>query len=136
LKPKRRRPVLLTAVNLVCIVATAIVCLNLYHIAEETRLARVQLDSVQHRIADEQNQMVVLQAEWAKMADPARIQRLATAMLGANDTPAIELSSYTMLPKRGADQGPDGAQLRSASAPANPGGDGASLHLVAMRLRD
>ena len=45
--------------------------------------------------------MSVLQAEWARVADPARIQRLAQAELGTTDTPTVELSSLTLLPRRG-----------------------------------
>ena len=45
--------------------------------------------------------MSVLQAEWARVADPARIQRLAQAELGLTDAPTVELSSLELLPRRG-----------------------------------
>jgi hypothetical protein len=75
--------------------------------------------------------MNVLQAEWQRVANPARIQRLAQAHLGMSDTPVMELSSFAMLPRRGANP-MDANPVQNASvampAMANP-----NLHLVVAR---
>jgi hypothetical protein len=48
----------------------------------------------------------VLEAEWAKVADPSRIQQLATTRLGLEDSTSVQLSSLEMLPRRGEDAAP------------------------------
>jgi len=60
------------------------------------------LSAVERQISDEKDSMSVLQAEWARVADPARIQHLAETRLGLSDEPTIELSSLELLPRRGA----------------------------------
>ena len=101
--------------NFFCLALSALACLALYHVSEETRIARVELCHVNHEIAQETNTMSVLQAEWAQVADPARIQRLAQRVLGITDTPAVELSSLELLPRRGQTAPLGGARMRDAS---------------------
>ncbi len=87
--------------NFFCFALSALACLALYHVSEQTRVANAELRHVNHRIAQERDALSVLQAEWARVADPARIQRLAQAELGLTDTPTVELSSLELLPRRG-----------------------------------
>lgn len=87
--------------NFVCLALSGLACLGLYHVSEQTRVASVRLHDVKHEIVQERNAMSVLQAEWARVADPARIQRLAQRDLGVTDTPTVELSSLELLPRRG-----------------------------------
>jgi cell division protein FtsL len=119
--------------NFFCFALSALACLALYHISEQTRVARVQLSAVEHQIADEKDSMSVLQAEWARAADPSRIQQLAQSHLGLNDAPAVELSSLELLPRRG-DAPLADAPVRNASvtAPLKPHDDRirlASIHI-------
>ena len=107
----------------------ALSCLALYRVSENTRVANVELMRVKHEIAQENVTMNVLQAEWQRVADPARIQRLAQTRLGMSDNPTIEMSSFEMLPRRGEsiDNNPvQNASMTSSSAPS-----GASVHLIA-----
>lgn len=127
---------LLTVVNFACVAMSGMVCLGLYHVAEQTRVAKAELHHVNHQIVAERSEMTVLQAEWARVADPARIQRLAQAYLGLSDTPTIELSSLTLLPRRDSDQGPGGARLRSASAREDSAAPPASFRLASVRMRN
>jgi len=109
----------------------ALSCLALYRVSERTRVANMELTSVNRQIAQEKSTMNVLQAEWQRVANPARIQRLAQAHLGMSDTPVMELSSFAMLPRRGANP-MDANPVQNASvampAMANP-----NLHLVVAR---
>jgi cell division protein FtsL len=106
----------------------ALSCLTLYRVSENTRVANVQLIRVKHEIAQENVTMNVLQAEWQRVADPARIQRLAQTRLGMNDNPTVEMSSFEMLPRRGEsiDNNPVQNASLTTSSPV-----GASVHLVA-----
>jgi len=105
----------------------ALSCLALYRVSENTRVANVELMRVKHEIAQENVTMNVLQAEWQRVADPARIQRLAQARLGMSDNPTVEMSSFQMLPRRGEslDNNPVQNASMTTSAPS-----GAMIHLI------
>ena len=68
---------LIRVLNFFCVAAMGLTILALYHVSEQTRVARVQLGQVEHRIADERTKMSVLQTEWVRVANPERIQQLA-----------------------------------------------------------
>ncbi|MGH6890159.1 MAG: cell division protein FtsL [Rhizomicrobium sp.] len=116
--------------NFACFALAAVCCLALYHVSEQTRIARVRLSTVERHIAADQDAMKVLQADWERVTQPGHIQALAQARLGLSDTPTATLASLDSLPRRG-----DGAPLGSApvvaasviaSQTADP-----RLHLVA-----
>ena len=113
--------------NFSCFAITAFACLALYHISEETRMARVQLHKVQQQIVDQQEAMKVLQADWERVADPARIQRLAQAKLGVSDTP-VALASLEILPRRDAQKDLQTANTEGTTPAALPDLQNASLH--------
>jgi cell division protein FtsL len=121
---------MIRVVNFFCFAVSAFACLALYHVSEQTRVARAELKLTQREIAQEEQVSDVLQAEWGRVADPARIAHLAQAQLGMEDKAAVELSSMTLLPRRGEDQIGD-AQVRSASA-VEPATD-PSLHLASAQ---
>ena len=106
---------------------TALSCLGLYRVSESTRVANVELSAVNRQIAQEKVTMNVLQAEWQRVADPARIQRLAQSRLGMTDQPTVEMSSFEMLPRRG--EAIDNNPVQNASMTAS--GD-ANVHLMAV----
>ncbi len=106
---------MIRVLNFCCFAVTALTCLALYHVSEETRISRVELRSVQQKIVDQKEAMTVLQADWERVADPARIQRLATVKLGIGDTPTVALASFELLPRRGE---PKDIQQASAETPA------------------
>ncbi len=106
----------------------ALSCLALYRVSENTRIASVELSQVNRQIAQEKVTMNVLQAEWQRVAAPARIQQLAQTRLGMSDSPTIEMSSFEMLPRRG--ESLDNNPVQNASMTASSA-SGASIHLVA-----
>ncbi|MBV9572098.1 MAG: hypothetical protein JO056_12735 [Alphaproteobacteria bacterium] len=105
---------MLRVFNFFCFAVSAFACLALYHVSEQTRVARGELRTVRERIQQERQLADTLQAEWSRVADPSRLQQFAQAD-GAQDKPAIELSSTTQLPRRGDTLVAD-AEVRSASA--------------------
>jgi len=92
---------MIRALNFCCFAVTALACLALYHVSEQTRVARVQMLTVQHRIVDQQEAMKVLEADWERVSEPSRIQTLASMKLGMGDTPTLEVASLEFLPRRG-----------------------------------
>ena len=106
----------------------ALSCLALYRVSENTRVANMELTSVNRQIAQEKSTMNVLQAEWQRVANPGRIQKLAQAYLNMNDTPVMELSSFEMLPRRG-ENAIDSNPVQNASV-MMPAAGNANLHYV------
>ena len=87
--------------NTFCVALVGLSILALYHVSEQTRVARVDLNRVNHQIAREHATLSVLETEWERVAGPAHIQQLAASRLGLTGTPAVELSSFDLLPRRG-----------------------------------
>lgn len=108
---------MLRIVNFFCVALAGLSCLALYHVSEETRVARVELAHVDRQIRQERGLMNVLEAEWAKVAEPARIQRLAQTRLGLDDSTSVQLASLDQLPRRGEDHAPlSVSRVRKANA--------------------
>jgi cell division protein FtsL len=123
---------MIRVLNFCCFAITAFACLALYHISEQTRVARVQLSSVERQISGEHAAMKVLEADWERVADPARIQQLAQRKLGLGDTPTMELSSLELLPRRGESSPLGETQLTQASASVAPQPADPRFHLAAL----
>ncbi len=114
--------------NTLCVALMGLSILALYHVSERTRVAAVELHAVDHEIAREQAAMSVLETEWAHVADPTKIQALAIARLGVTGAPAVQLSSFDALPRRGDAAPLTDSPIRQANvqapAAAPPPGDG------------
>lgn len=117
--------------NFSCFVLTALCCLGLYHVSEQTRVARVRLASVEKQIADSHDAMKVLQADWERVSEPSHIQQLAQSRLGLSDTPAVALASLELLPRRGENVPLAGSPVQTASIVAPPALADPRLHFVA-----
>ena len=124
---------MIRVMNFFCIALAALSCLALYHVSEQTRIAHVRLTHIERNIAQEKSAMNVLQAEWARVADPGRIQHLAESRLGLTDQPTVELSSLELLPRRDATPlGTDDVRAASAVAPVKP--QDSRIRLAAVRI--
>lgn len=108
---------MIRVVNFFFVAAVGLSILALYHVSEEARVAGVELGIVKGKIADEKQTTSVLQAEWERIANLDRIQRLAQTRLGMGDTASLQLSSLELLPRRGDDGGAlGGSPVKQASA--------------------
>jgi hypothetical protein len=116
--------------NFACFAIAALCCLGLYHVSEETRVARVQLGTVEKRIIDDDAAMKVLQADWEKVTEPSHIQALAQARLGLSDTPTVAFASFDNLPRRGEAAASAAAPVVAASVVASTQAVDPHLHLV------
>ena len=105
--------------NFVSFALAALCCLALYHLSEETRVARVRLLSVEKQIVEDHDAMKVLQADWERVAEPSRIHALAQARLGLSDTDAIALVSLDLLPRHGEAPPLAGSPVQTASVAAS-----------------
>ncbi len=104
---------MIRTLNLAFIVMTGLVCLGLYRIAEEARVAAADLKVTRAAIVRENDALTVLGAEWARLTQPGRIQALVGRHLELSDKPEAQLSSLTQLPSKNAPLAPENA-IRSA----------------------
>jgi cell division protein FtsL len=116
--------------NFLCVALMGLSILGLYHVSEEARVARVRLNKVESSISEERATTNVLQAEWERVAGPARIQALAQTRLGMADTASVQLSALELLPRRGEGAPDDDVKQASAQAP-QPASNSAELTQVA-----
>ncbi len=114
--------------NFSCFAITALACLALYHVSEQTRVARIQLHTVQAQIVVQQEAMKVLQADWERVADPARIQQLAAEKLGVSDAPTASLASLELLPRRGEAKDLQQASVEASARASDPRFLNVALH--------
>ena len=91
---------MIRTLNFAFIAITGLVCLGLYRIAEEARVAAVDLRETRAAIVHEQDALAVLGAEWARVTQPARISALSQKHLDLSDLPVMELSALTQLPQK------------------------------------
>jgi cell division protein FtsL len=109
---------MIRVLNFLCVALMGLSILALYHVSEKTRVAHMRLDQVNRQIVDNRAAIAVLQAEWERVAGPARIQALAEAKLGMNDATSAQMSSFDQLPARGVDAPLGNSPLRNANAVA------------------
>jgi hypothetical protein len=103
--------------NFFCVALMGLSILALYHVSEKTRVAHLTLSKVNRDIGQEKSHLNVLETEWQHVASPAQIQKLAVARLGMGDSASVQLSSFDLLPRRGAEPAPlNDAPLRNANA--------------------
>jgi cell division protein FtsL len=91
---------MIRTLNFAFIAITGFVCLGLYRIAEEARVAAVDLRETRSAIVQEQDALAVLGAEWARVTQPARISALTEKHLDLSALPVMEFSSLTQLPQK------------------------------------
>lgn len=86
--------------NFALIAITSLVCLGVYRVAEQARVAQADLSATRSAIARETDSLAVLGAEWARITQPARIEALTQRHLTLTDRPSVELSSLSQLPAK------------------------------------
>ncbi len=107
---------MIRVLNFFCVALMGLSILALYHVSERTRVTQMNLTKVNREIREARSNIGVLQAEWARVAGPGRIQELAQRH-GMSDTTSAQLSSFSLLPRRG--EAPlNNSPLRNASAEA------------------
>jgi len=106
---------MIRTLNFAFVLMTGLVCLGLYRIAEEARVAAADLKATRAAIVRENDALTVLGAEWARLTQPGRISALVGRHLALSDKPAAQLSSLTQLPQKNPPLAPEG-DIRNAKA--------------------
>jgi hypothetical protein len=103
-----------------CVGLMGLSILTLYHISEQTRVARHDLVRAEEQVRTERTQISVLEAQWQQAASPEAIQKLAESTLGMQNATTVQLASVAQLPRR-ADAPLNNEQVQSASAQLGTG---------------
>jgi hypothetical protein len=106
---------MIRTLNFAFIAITSLSCLGVYRTAEQARVEQGALKATQAAIIRENNMLIVLGAEWARITQPARIQALTQRHLDLSDSPTLELSSLSQLPPKDAPLASEG-EIRNAKA--------------------
>jgi len=106
---------MIRVVSTFCVGLMGLTILTLYHVSEQTRIARQDLNGAEKRIVAEQVQISVLETQWQRESGPDTIQRLAESSLGMSDRTTVQLASVSLLPRRG-DEPLGGVEMRAANA--------------------
>lgn len=122
---------MLRVINFFCVALAGLTCLALYHTSEQTRVAQLRLKQTEASIADTKIEMKVLQADWERVANPARIQRLAQGRMGMVDAPVKEFASLQEVPRLG--QPTPGTENPLNNASAVVAAPAPNLHLVSVQ---
>jgi hypothetical protein len=119
---------MIRTLNFAFVAITGFVCLGLYRIAEEARVAAVDLRETRAAIVQEQDALAVLGAEWARVTQPARIQALSQRHLDLSDLPVMEFSSLMQLPQKALPLAPETgfATVKAIAPEVKPSQPGAS----------
>lgn len=106
---------MIRVVSTFCVGLMGFTILTLYHVSEQTRIARQDLAHAEKQIDVEQTQISVLEAQWQKAASPDTVQKLAESALGMQNATTVQLASVALLPRR-ADASLNGEQVQTANA--------------------
>jgi hypothetical protein len=124
---------MLRVINFFCVALAGFACFAANHVSEQTRVAHLQLEAVKQNIVVDNQNMKVLQADWQRVADPARIQRLAQQRLGMSNDPMKEYASLQDVPRLGqALPGDQSGEVSNASAVV-PSPNSDNIRLVAVQ---
>ena len=124
---------MIRVLNFLCVALMGLSILALYHVSEKTRVTTMRLDQVNRQISDNRAAIGVLQAEWERVAGPARIQALAETKLGMSDGTSAQLSSFEQLPSRGEDAPLNNTPLRNVNSEAPLASPAAPLQQISDR---
>ncbi len=111
---------MIRVVSTFCVGLMGFTILSLYHISEQTRIARQDLSRAEKQIDVEQTQISVLEAQWQKVASPEAVQKLAEGSLGMQNSTTMQLASVTQLPRR-SDAPLNNEQVHTANAEQQAG---------------
>jgi hypothetical protein len=121
---------MLRVINFLCVALAGFACFAANHVSEQTRVARLKLTDTEQAIVQSKIDMKVLQADWLRVANPARIQKLAQEHLGLTADPMKEYASVTFLPRLGQPLPGNENGLINASVPVpTPNPD---VHLISV----
>lgn len=101
----------------VAVTLLVLVSFELYNGVTRVKAAQKQLEDTKVLIAQEQEAIRVLKAEWSYLNQPERLQTLARQHLPLTPTAAAQIVSFTSLPERGPGVAPQAPVIQADQLP-------------------
>ncbi len=89
---------MISGFNYLLLGSAALICVGLYNVKYETQTAEKDLAALTDKIAQERQQLRLLQAEWALRTEPDRLQRLTEHHLEMVPVSATQIVNIADLP--------------------------------------
>jgi cell division protein FtsL len=91
---------MMKSVTLVWILLAVVVAGTLFRVSYRVEHLQKHLAAVNKQIAQEQENIRVLDAEWTYLNQPSRLEALAHKYLGMNHTTAVQIVSLEQVPNK------------------------------------
>ncbi len=115
---------MIRVLNFFCVALVGLSCLALYHVSEQTRVARMQLSQVNRQIAqDTQHHQRAAKPNGSRSPIPPASSNWRSRNWALTMPRSVQLASFELLPRRGEDTAPlNNSPVRNANAvmPAKP----------------
>ena len=89
---------MIRALNIVLILAVIGASIGLYDIKYRAELAEKRVQTIEHKIASEQESIRVLRAEWSYLNQPERLQELARRYTKLEPLQASQIGTFADIP--------------------------------------
>ena len=110
---------MIRALNLAMLALTVMICFGLYRVTHAAQERESDLRKIESQISEEERAIGVLKAEWTHLAQPAKVQAMATRYLDLQPMKATQIAYLNDIPMR-----PKEATISDISAiPFSQGGE-------------
>lgn len=91
---------MIRALNLAMLALTVTICFGLYRVTHAAQERAQDLRAIEGEITEEARAIDVLKAEWTHLAQPAKVQAMATRYLGLQPMKATQIAYVSDIPIR------------------------------------
>lgn len=91
---------MIRALNLAMLALTVVICFGLYRVTHAAQEREADLKKVESQIADNERAIGVLKAEWTHLAQPSKVQAMATRYLDLEPMKATQIAYLNDIPMR------------------------------------
>jgi cell division protein FtsL len=93
---------MIRALNLGMLALTVMICFGLYRVTHAAQEREADLKKIERQISEEERAIGVLKAEWTHLAQPAKVQAMATRYLNLQPMKATQIAYLNEIPMRAA----------------------------------
>lgn len=91
---------MIRALNLAMLALTVTICFGLYRVTHAAQERAQDLKQIEGQITEEARAIDVLKAEWTHLAQPSKVQAMATRYLGLEPMKATQIAYLSDIPMR------------------------------------
>lgn len=94
---------MIRALNIAMLALTVVICFGLYRVTHAAQERESDLRKVEAEIGDQERAINVLKAEWTHLAQPSKMQAMATRYLALQPMKATQIAYVNEIPMRAND---------------------------------